>query len=280
MKAGTYYVKEKSAPPGYQVDPSVITAKINTNATTDVTSSETPYRRGQIKLKKVDAVFGVTLSDAEFTLYRWSDSAGDYVLDSKIVDQKKDVTPIGEWVQKSGKWWYRYPDGSYPTNEWIWDENYKKYYHFDGNGWKDKESTTRPETAADTDGVYDSGYIHTSADNPDGKFKIEETKVPDNYSGSFTKEFTITDNVQLFAGSLISRLLHRHHTPHTLTYDVANEWSRISGQIRLVKTDYETRSTLEGGAVFNVYEWDAKANAYREDPVDTLVYDADAKVYL
>ena len=61
---------------------------------------------------------------------------------------------------------------------------------------------------------------------------------------------------------------------------MANEWSRISGQIRLVKTDYETRSTLEGGAVFNVYEWDAKANAYREDPVDTLVYDADAKVYL
>lgn len=373
LKAGTYYVKEKSAPPGYQVDPSVITAKINTNATTNVTSSETPYRRGQIKLKKVDAVFGVTLSDAEFTLYRWSNSAGDYVLDSKVVDQKKDVTPIGEWVQKSGKWWYRYPDGSYPTNEWIWDENYKKYYHFDGNGWKDKESTTRPETAADTDGVYDSGYIHTSADNPDGKFKIVETKIPDNYSGSFTKEFTITDNVQLFEETVENtplpyvfyldkydaddeedklvgaeftvyewseasksykdtpltvceydkgnslgeyratveatldnvgkfkivetkypdnygdqltgkkwekEVVVDSSTPHTLTYDVANEWSRISGQIRLVKTDYETGSTLEGGAVFNVYEWDAKANAYREDPVDTLVYDADAKVYL
>lgn len=373
LKAGTYYVKEKSAPPGYQVDPSVITAKINTNATTNVTSSETPYRRGQIKLKKVDAVFGVTLSDAEFILYRWSNSAGDYVLDSKVVDQKKDVTPIGEWVQKSGKWWYRYPDGSYPTNEWIWDENHKKYYHFDGNGWKDKESTTRPETAADTDGVYDSGYIHTSADNPDGKFKIVETKIPDNYSGSFTKEFTITDNVQLFEETVENtplpyvfyldkydaddeedklvgaeftvyewseasksykdtpltvceydkgnslgeyratveatldnvgkfkivetkypdnygdqltgkkwekEVVVDSSTPHTLTYDVANEWSRISGQIRLVKTDYETGSTLEGGAVFNVYEWDAKANAYREDPVDTLVYDADAKVYL
>lgn len=373
LKAGTYYVKEKSAPPGYEIDPTVKTVTISTGKTTDVTSSETPYRRGQIKLKKVDAVFGVTLSDAEFTLYRWSNSAGDYVLDSKVVDQKKDVTPIGEWVQKSGKWWYRYPDGSYPTNEWIWDENYKKYYHFDGNGWKDKESTTRPETAADTDGVYDFGYIHTSADNPDGKFKIVETKIPDNYSGSFTKEFTITDNVQLFEETVENtplpyvfyldkydaddeedklvgaeftvyewseasksykdtpltvceydkgnslgeyratveatldnvgkfkivetkypdnygdqltgkkwekEVVVDSSTPHTLTYDVANEWSRISGQIRLVKTDYETGSTLEGGAVFNVYEWDAKANAYREDPVDTLVYDADAKVYL
>ena len=41
--------------------------------------------------------------------------------------------PAGAWRQNSTGWWFRYPNGSYPKNEWIEVKN--KTYHFDSNGY-------------------------------------------------------------------------------------------------------------------------------------------------
>lgn len=40
----------------------------------------------------------------------------------------------GEWIESSdGKWWYRYSDGSYPSNGW--DKIDGEWYYFDSDGW-------------------------------------------------------------------------------------------------------------------------------------------------
>lgn len=37
------------------------------------------------------------------------------------------------WVKSGSRWWYRYEDGSYPTNSFLKIEG--QYYGFDENGW-------------------------------------------------------------------------------------------------------------------------------------------------
>ncbi|MCR5213920.1 MAG: cell wall-binding protein [Eubacterium sp.] len=39
----------------------------------------------------------------------------------------------GMWVENSTGWWYDKGDGTYPKNEWFYDNS--KYYHFDANGY-------------------------------------------------------------------------------------------------------------------------------------------------
>lgn len=58
----------------------------------------------------------------------------------QALDEPSEITPYatssGEWIYSSnGKWWYRYSDGSYPSNGWAYINGY--WYHFDSNGWMD-----------------------------------------------------------------------------------------------------------------------------------------------
>ena len=39
----------------------------------------------------------------------------------------------GQWINSSGRWWYQYSDGSYPSSTWVTIDN--KRYHFDHEGW-------------------------------------------------------------------------------------------------------------------------------------------------
>ena len=54
------------------------------------------------------------------------------------LEEPSEIVPYastsGEWVQSSnGKWWYRYSDGTYPSNGWAYINGY--WYYFDANGW-------------------------------------------------------------------------------------------------------------------------------------------------
>lgn len=51
---------------------------------------------------------------------------------NKLVYQNRAAS--GTWVQaEDGRWWYKYSDGSYPTNQFLKIGGY--YYYFDSNGW-------------------------------------------------------------------------------------------------------------------------------------------------
>ena len=40
---------------------------------------------------------------------------------------------VDKWVASGNQWWYRYADGSYPTNTWKYINGAS--YRFDGFGW-------------------------------------------------------------------------------------------------------------------------------------------------
>lgn len=40
---------------------------------------------------------------------------------------------VDKWVASGNQWWYRYADGSYPTNTWKYIDG--AWYYFDGSGW-------------------------------------------------------------------------------------------------------------------------------------------------
>lgn len=54
---------------------------------------------------------------------------------AKIVVIDSRANAAGTWQQDAatGKWWFRYPDGSYPVNTWVMIQD--KWYHFDTSGW-------------------------------------------------------------------------------------------------------------------------------------------------
>lgn len=54
------------------------------------------------------------------------------------LDEPSEIIPYatssGTWIQASdGRWWYRYDDGTYPSNGWAYINGY--WYYFDADGW-------------------------------------------------------------------------------------------------------------------------------------------------
>lgn len=71
----------------------------------------------------------------------WISSDEMYLPEENVSDgsgQGSGTTPSGGntvvgWIQSGNRWYFRYPDGSYPKDEWLaWNG---KWYLFDANGW-------------------------------------------------------------------------------------------------------------------------------------------------
>lgn len=86
-------------------------------------------------MKNAAKLFGVVLSGAisAGTLgispilanAQTADPAGKIRMLSSVTD--------GKWIQQNGRWWFRYPDGTWPAAEWKKIDGF--YYHFDDAGW-------------------------------------------------------------------------------------------------------------------------------------------------
>lgn len=57
----------------------------------------------------------------------------DVMMNPIPIDTSRNAS--GSWQQDAatGKWWFRYSNGSYPVNTWEQIDN--EWYHFDANGW-------------------------------------------------------------------------------------------------------------------------------------------------
>ena len=73
-----------------------------------------------------------------------SDGSGKVDYNNPNGAGNQNTAQVG-WIQDGNRWWYRYPDGSYPKNTWV--SIFGEKYFFDEKGymvtgwvtWKDKE---------------------------------------------------------------------------------------------------------------------------------------------
>jgi hypothetical protein len=150
--AGTYYVKEITASPGFMLDTAVHSVSVSLGSTTTVTSTETPYKDPTyITLKKKssnDNGYVDYLDTAEFTVKYYNVTPDTTNLTGKI--------PVYTWVFKS-------EFEANPTNpdEKMAVVRFNKDYLISGD-----------ETLFTDDGLK----------IPLGVFTIEETKAPQTYA--------------------------------------------------------------------------------------------------
>ena len=72
------------------------------------------------------------------------------------------------WIQDGNRWWYRYPDGSYPKNDWLLINN--QWFLFDADGWmmtdwqfKNNNWYYLNPVSDGNRGVMLTGWIHTNS---------------------------------------------------------------------------------------------------------------------
>ncbi|MBR3326044.1 MAG: N-acetylmuramoyl-L-alanine amidase [Atopobiaceae bacterium] len=62
---------------------------------------------------------------------------GDYIharMNQLIAEVRAKMNDSkGEWHEKDGKWWYEYPNGTWPANKWEYID--ERWYFFDEAGW-------------------------------------------------------------------------------------------------------------------------------------------------
>lgn len=76
------------------------------------------------------------------------------------------------WIQDTNRpanqngisnWWYRYDDGSYPTNGWVWldgnGDGFAESYRFDGNGWMYASTTVDGYSVSDLGAWTENGSV-------------------------------------------------------------------------------------------------------------------------
>ena len=154
VKAGTYYVKEKTPSPGYALDGTVYRVEVKSGQTAQVTAEEIPQKnRAGVLLKKYDGETefsgdgnspqgAASLAGAEFTFRFYGGAYGS-------LEELEGVRPSRTWVFRSDE------RGVVPTED---------AYFVDGDPvWRDQEGA----------------FVL-----PLGTLTVEETKAPEGYNRS------------------------------------------------------------------------------------------------
>lgn len=108
----------------------------------------------------------------------------------------------GQWQQNEKGWWFRYTDGTYPSNEWVeleW-QNVKNWYFFDAEGylvtgWK-QDGATWYYLHPIADGT--QGHMYTGWNQIDGKWYYFST-VAGGPLGAMLSNTTTPDGYQVGA---------------------------------------------------------------------------------
>lgn len=81
---GKYYIKESTAAPGYLLDTASYNCTVTASASTAVNVKDVPDIKGTVSVRKTDQDTGQVLTDAEFTIYAWNQSANKYQAAGKL----------------------------------------------------------------------------------------------------------------------------------------------------------------------------------------------------
>lgn len=89
---GNYYIKEKTAAPGYLISSEAVPCTVSAGKTIPVYVTNDPDIQGSVSVEKVAEGTDIHLSDAEFTLFTWNKTSGRYENGRRLtyqVDQRR-----------------------------------------------------------------------------------------------------------------------------------------------------------------------------------------------
>lgn len=96
-----------------------------------------------------------------------SDGSGKVDYNNPNGAGNQNTAQVG-WIQDGNRWWYRYPDGSYPKNDWLLLNN--QWFLFDAAGWmmtdwqfKNNNWYYLNPVSDGNRGVMLTGWIHTNS---------------------------------------------------------------------------------------------------------------------
>ncbi|EPR92215.1 hypothetical protein M058_01315 [Streptococcus mitis 17/34] len=165
----------------------------------------------QAKLAEIQEEFDKLVKAERKDYYNLSDWYLEYLAgkqaNKKIDTELKKVedskaSQAGNWIESSGRWWYKHADGSYTTNGW--EQIKDKWYYFDQAGWMQTGWVKTGGTwyylnksgSMATDWVKDNGtwyYLNKSGSMATGWVKDNGTWYYLNKSGSMATGW-IKDN--------------------------------------------------------------------------------------
>lgn len=195
---GKYYVKERTAAPGYLITVSASSCTVSSGKRVTLEVKDDPDMKGKVSVEKVADGTGIFLEGAEFTLFTWNKNSGNYE-NGKLLK---------------------------------YDKEQKKYIS--------------------------DVFVYTEINQ--GKFKVEETKNPPGYTGSWSQELILTEP----------------GTDKTFTYRVTNAPLK-EHMVEIRKLDSETGGLLKG-AEFVIYEWNEEQKEYQKEGT-ALIYDEQREIY-
>lgn len=123
-----------------------------------------------------------------------------------------------------------------------------------------------------------SGIDYTTA--KDGWFLIREERAPEGYDSSYQKENSQDEeDYKLYGGRVLQMNENGFQSEKVSEPFVFRDVKQVfRADLSVRKYDVDTGVNLET-AEFSVFEWDAGKEAYKEEPVQELVYDVIAQKY-
>lgn len=244
-----YDVVESDIPNYTEYDKIVST---NANGVTTTKFYNEPYKI-KAQITKIDEETKNPLSGAEFTVYQWSEKAGNYV---------------------------EYKGETYPNT---------KPYETGLVGGK----TTMTLTETGTKGVYITpAWLYYTTDNQ-GRYRIVETCAPSGYYGDWKNDASVTPDSDPYADknvydfNILDHVTKDDETGKTITIsnnaDGKFDDQRVLGRLTYLKNDKEAKEpTAQGdatlaGATYRLY---AAEDIIHQDQSGTVLYKAGEEIHL
>lgn len=244
-----YTVSEENIPNYVELD------KIETTPSAGLTNTEfynEPYKV-KAQITKIDEETGNPLSGAEFTVYQWSEAAGNYV---------------------------EYKGETYPDTE--------PYETGLVGG-----DTTMVMEETGTKGVYITpAWLYYTPDNQ-GRFRIVETLAPEGYYGDWKDDASVTADSDPYADknfydfNILDYVTDDSETGQTIVISNNDAQTfddqRVLGRLEYLKNDKEAQEPIPqgdatlAGATYRLY---AAEDIIHQDQSGTVLYEAGEEIHL
>lgn len=303
---GTYYIKEKTAAPGYLISSVTVPCTAAAGKTTPVYVTNDPDIQGAVSVEKVAEGTEVHLSDAEFTLFTWNKTLGRYENGRQLIyhaDQKRYIAD-GLIYSENNQGKYKIIETKNPagyTGSWSQEfvltdngTNRSFFYRVENTPVKEQRVEIRKIDSMTGNflqgaefciyewdqSIYDyspKGKI-LEYDMNSGVYRSEQLFITDQNLGKY--KILETKNPEGYQGEW-SQEINLSDSNVQLQFYVKNDpIPGKYGSVLITKRDSITGEILSG-AEFKAYAWSEKSGNYAETAEkQDFIFHRDRKLYI